>query len=65
MRERDRTPEQSGRVEQLAKELHRHYRAAFKALHSGPMLMHGHDRGVAKRARGQALYEGGTRWQSD
>src|SRR5271157_2400731 len=33
MNSRQRTPEQNERVEQLAKDMHRHYRAAFKALH--------------------------------
>jgi hypothetical protein len=30
-----RTPEQNEVVEQLAMDIHRHYRAAFKALHTG------------------------------
>jgi hypothetical protein len=29
----ERTPEQNERVEQLAMDMHRHYRATFKALH--------------------------------
>lgn len=44
----DRTPEQQARVEQLAQDLHRHYRAGEKALRctdeagKRPYLQHDH-----------------------
>jgi hypothetical protein len=37
-----RTPEQNERVEKLAKDLHRHYRAAEKALGSHGWNAHDH-----------------------